>query len=318
MSHARARLTEYGRALLIERVVDQGWTAAATAEAAGVSRATVYKWLRRYGNEGGAGLRDRSSRPTQSPRRLSPAAEARVVELRRTRKLGPHRLGALLKMPRSTCYAVLRRHQLHRLDWMDRPTAEVIRRYERERPGELIHVDIKKLARIPAGGGHRMLGRGKDGHVGHSGAGYDYIHAAVDDHSRLAYAEIHGDEKATTVATFMVQALAFFASHGAPVERVLTDNGPGYRSHLVRAVLTTAGARHLFTRPYRPQTNGKVERFNRTLLEEWAYVRLYRSNARRAGLLPSWLHTYNHHRCHTALRGLPPIARVNNLSGNYT
>ena len=318
MSHARARLTEFGRGLLIERVLQEGWTAAATAEAAGVSRATVYKWLGRYRREGTAGLRDRSSRPACSPRRLSAAAEERVLRLRRSRKLGPHRLAALLGVPRSTCYAVLRRHQLHRLDWLDRLSAEVIRRYERERPGELIHVDIKKLARIPAGGGHRMLGRGQDRYGGHSGAGYDFIHAAVDDHSRLAYAEIHGDEKATTVAAFMVQALAFFASHGVPVERVLTDNGSAYRSHLVQAVLTSAGTRHLFTRPYRPQTNGKVERFNRTLLEEWAYVRLYRGNARRAGLLPAWLHTYNHHRCHTALGGLPPIARVNNLSGNYT
>lgn len=318
MSHARARLTEFGRGLLIERVLEEGWTAAATAEAAGVSRATVYKWLGRYRREGDAGLRDRSSRPTCSPRRLSAAAEERVLHLRRSRKLGPHRLGALLGVPRSTCYAVLRRHQLHRLDWMDRPTAEVIRRYERERPGELIHVDIKKLARIPAGGGHRMLGRGTDGHVGHSGAGYEFIHAAIDDHSRLAYAEIHRDEQATTAASFMAHALTFFASHGAPVERVLTDNGPCFRSHVFHAVLTTAGVRQLFTRPYRPQTNGKVERFNRTLLEEWAYVRLYRGNARRASLLPAWLHRYNHHRCHTALGGLPPIARVNNLSGNYT
>jgi transposase InsO family protein len=318
VSHARARLTEFGRGLLIERVLGDGWTAAATAEAAGVSRATVYKWLGRYRREGVAGLRDRSSRPECSPRRLTAAAEERILRMRRSRKLGPHRLGALLGVPRSTCYAVLRRHHLHRLDWMDRPTAEVIRRYERERPGELIHVDIKKLARIPAGGGHRMLGRGQDGHPTHSGAGYEYVHAAVDDHSRLAYVEIHHDEQATTATAFIAHALAFFAAHGAPVERVLTDNGPCYRSHLFHAALTTAAVRHLFTRPYRPQTNGKVERFNRTLLEEWAYVRLYRDNARRTALLPGWLHTYNHHRCHTALGGLPPIARVNNLSGNYS
>jgi transposase InsO family protein len=283
-----------------------------------ISLATVYKWLGRYRGEGDAGLRDRSSRPRCSPRRLTAAAEERVLRLRRSRKLGPHRLGVLLGVPRSTCYAVLRRHQVHHLDWMDRPTAEVIRRYERERPGELVHVDIKKLARIPEGGGHRLLGRGKDGAASHRGAGYEFIHATVDDHSRLAYAEIHRDEQAATSAAFMAHALAFFAAHGAPVERVLTDNGPCYRSHLFHTVLTTADVRHLFTRPYRPQTNGKVERFNRTLLEEWAYVQLYRGNARRAGLLPAWLHRDNHHRCHTALGGLPPIARVNNLSGNYT
>ena len=318
MAHARARLTEYGRLLLVERVLEEGWTAAATAEAAGVSRATVYKWLARFEVEGRAGLRDRTSRPLRSPRRLSAGRERRVVELRRRRKLGPHRLGALLGMPRSTCYAVLRRHQLHRLDWMDRPKGEVIRRYERARPGELIHVDIKKLARIPAGGGHRMLGRGKDSYLGHSGAGYEFVHAAVDDHSRLAYAEIHSNEQAATCAAFMARALGWFADHGITVERVLTDNGPGYRSGLFRGVLHSAGTRQIYTRPYRPQTNGKVERFNRTLLEEWAYVRLYRGNGRRAALLPSWLHRYNHHRSHTALGGLPPIARVNNLSGNYS
>lgn len=318
MSHARARLTEFGRGLLIERVLEGGWTAAATAEAAGVSRATVYKWLGRFRGEGELGLRDRSSRPARSPRRLTGTAEERIVQLRRTRKLGPHRLGALLGVPRSTCYAVLRRHEIQRLDWMDRPTGTVIRRYERERPGELVHVDIKKLARIPDGGGHRMLGRGQDGYTGRSGAGYEFIHAAVDDHSRLAYAEIHHDEQAATCAAFTSSALSFFAAHGVRVERVLTDNGPGYRSHLFRSVLATADVRQIFCRPYRPQTNGKVERFNRTLLEEWAYVRLYRDNARRARLLPTWLHMYNHHRCHTALGGLPPIARLNNLSGNYS
>jgi transposase InsO family protein len=315
VSHARARLTEFGRGLVIERVLEKGWTAAATAEAAGVSRATVYKWVSRYRREGKAGLCDRTSRPARSPRRLSAAAENRILRLRRRRKLGPHRLGALLGIPRSTCYAVLRRHQLHRLDWMDRPTAEVIRRYERERPGELIHVDIKKLARIPDGGGQRMLGR--DGRSGHSGVGYDFIHAALDDHSRLAYAEIHRDEQAQTCTEFMARALRFFAEHGALVEQVITDNGNGYRSHVFNGLLAVSGVRHQYCRPHRPQTNGKVERFNRTLLEEWAYARLYTGNARRNHLLPAWLHLYNHHRCHTALGGLPPIARVNNLSGNY-
>lgn len=249
MSHARARLTEFGRGLLIERVLEGGWTAAATAEAAGVSRATVYKWLGRFRGEAELGLRDRSSQPARSPRRLTGAADERIVQLRRTRKLGPHRLGALLGVPRSTCYAVLRRHEIQRLDWMDRPTGTVIRRYERERPGELVHVDIKKLARIPDGGAHRMLGRGQDGYTGHSGAGYEFIHAAVDDHSRLAYAEIHHDEQAATCAAFTSSALSFFAAHGVRVERVLADNGPGYRSHLFRSVLATADVRQIFAGP---------------------------------------------------------------------
>jgi transposase InsO family protein len=289
--------------LLIERVLEGGWTAAATAEAAGVSRATVYKWLGRFRGEGELGLRDRSSRPVHSPRQLTGAAEERIVQLRRTRKLGPHRLGALLGVPRSTCYAVLRRHEIQRLDWMDRPTGTVIRRYERERPGELVHVDIKKLARIPDGGGHRMLGRGKDGYTGHSGAGYEFIHAAVDDHSRLAYAEIHHDEQAATCAAFMSSAVSFFAAHGVRVERVLTDNGPGYRSHLFRNVLATADVRQIYCRPYRPQTNGKLrdELFSREVFDTIMEARL---------LFDDWCDTYNRHRPHSALGYLSPAVFV--------
>lgn len=318
MSHARARLTEYGRALLIERVLDEGWSAAATAEAAGVSRATVYKWLARFRGEGVAGLADRSSCPRRSPRRLSASSERRIVQLRQRRKLGPHRLGAILGVPRSTCYAVLRRHGLQRLDWMDRPTGEVIRRYERERPGELIHVDVKKLGRIPPGGGWRLHGR-QPGLTHNAGAGYDYIHSAVDDHSRLAYSEIHADERVDTCAAFLVRAREFYAANGVVVERVMTDNAMAYRvGHAFREAAALLGVRQVFTRSHRPQTNGKVERFNRTLLDEWAYVRPYLTNEQRTRLLPQWLHLYNHHRSHTALGGLPPIARVNNLRGNYS
>jgi len=312
----RRRLTEFGRGLLVGRVLALGWSAAAAAEASGVSRATVYKWLRRFREEGPLGLADRSSRP-HTIHQTSAEAVALIKELRQARKLGPHRLSGLVGVARSTCYAVLRREGLQRLDWLDRPTGLVIRRYERERPGELVHVDVKKLARIPAGGGHRVLGR-VDGPV-HTGMGYEFVHGAVDDHSRMAYAEIHPDEKAATCGAFLARAGSFFAAHGIQIERVLTDNAFAYRhGRAVRASLQALGARHLFTRPYRPQTNGKVERFNRTLLEEWAYVQPYLSNEERSALLPDWLHRYNHHRSHTALAGQPPVTRVNNLSGNYS
>lgn len=314
----RRRLSEFGRALIVARVVAHGWSVATAAEAAGVSRATAYKWVRRFRAEGPAGLCDRSSRPHRVPHVTAPQLVAQIVELRRRRKLGPHRLAAVLGIARSTCYAVLRRLGLHRLDWMDRPTGVVIRRYERERPGELVHIDVKKLGRIPAGGGHRILGR--EGRPGwrKAGVGYEFIHACVDDHSRLAYAEIHDDQGAATATAFLQRALGFLKEYGVAVERVLTDNGACYRSRRFQEAAAELGASRRFTRPYRPQTNGKVERFNRTLLEEWAYVRPYSSNEARAGLLPVWLHQYNHHRSHTALGGRPPVARVNNLPGNYT
>jgi transposase InsO family protein len=312
----RRPLTEFGRALLVGRVLGMGWSAATAAEAAGVSRATAYKWVRRFLDEGPGGLRDRSSRPRTIHRTAADVA-SRMVELRRSRKLGPHRLAALLGVARSTCYAVLRREGLHRLDWLDRPTGLVIRRYERERPGELVHVDVKKLGRIPDGGGHRIRGRGTWSHS--TGLGYDYVHACVDDHSRFAYAEILSDERGDTCAAFFRRAAAVFAEHGIHVERVLTDNARNYRdSRAFRSAVLHRGASQRFTRPYRPQTNGKVERFNRTLLDEWAYVRAYESNAERAALLPGWLHLYNHHRSHTALEGRSPAERVNNLPGNYT
>jgi hypothetical protein len=200
---------------------------------------------------------------------------------------------------------------------MDRPTGEPIRRYERSAPGELVHVDVKKLARVPSGGGHRVRGRAA-ARPGHRGFGYDFVHAAVDDHSRLAYAEIHPDDSGATSASFLQRAGMFFASHGIAVREVMTDNAFAYRLHRgFQDTVAELGATQVFIRPYRPQTNGKVERFNRTLLEEWAYVRPYRSNGARARLLEGWVHLYNHHRSHTALGGRSPIERVNNLSGNY-
>ena len=211
---------------------------------------------------------------------------------------------------------MLRRFGLQRLSWLDRPTGRVIRRYEHAAPGDLLHVDIKKLGRIPAGGGWKTHGRGQAGV--RQRVGYAYIHSAVDDHSRLAYSEVLADERGVTVVRFWQRAQAWFAERGITVRAVLTDNGPGYRSSDFARACVAADVRHRFTRPYRPQTNGTVERFNRTLLEEWAYVRVYRSEHARTQALVRWLHQYNCHRSHTALGGLPPISRVTNLPGQYS
>ncbi len=322
MSHGNARLTVHGRRLLVQRVLS-GRPVAHVAAEMGVSRATGYKWVNRFRAEGEAGLLDRSSRPRSTPHRTPAEVEARVCALRRERKWGPARIGPVLGLPASTVHRILTRHGLHRLAWLDRPTGQVIRRYERDRPGELVHVDVKKLGRIPDGGGWRARGRAQArtaNPVSRRSTGYDYIHSAVDDHSRLAYSEIHGDETATTCADFLRRAAAFFADHGIErIERVLTDNAMAYRKSFAwRQALTDIGAVGKHTRAYRPQTNGKVERFNRTLCEEWAYVRTYTSNDQRTAAFHDFLHTYNYHRCHTALGGQPPISRVNNPAGQYT
>ena len=233
--------------------------------------------------------------------------ERKIERLRRRRKLGPMRIGWRLGLASSTVYRVLCRLGLNRLAWLDRPTGRVIRRlYEHPRPGDLLHIDVKKLGRIPPGGGWRAHGRGRDGHGGHSRVGYAYIHSAVDDHSRVAYSEVLADERAVTAVAFWQRARSWFAERGVSVRAVLTDNGSCYRSADFARACLAAGVRHRRTRPYRPQTNGKVERFNRALLEEWAYVRVYRSEAARTAALARWLHLYNHHRCHTALSGHPP------------
>lgn len=315
--HRRPRLNAFGRELIIDRVAS-GRSAAVVADELGVSRATVYKWWRRYQLEGDAGLLDRPSLPLRSPRRLSPETEMAILELRQAEKLGPHRLSSRLGHPRSTCYKVLRRHGLQRLDTMDRPTGRVIRRYEWERPGDLVHVDVKKLGRIPAGGGHRGYGRRLRRPTGKRGRGYEFVHSLVDDHSRLAYSEVLGDEQGASCAAFLRRAASFMSAHGIRVQRVMTDNHFSYRrSKAFKAAITELGAKHIFIPLYAPQVNGKVERFNRTLLEEWAYVRPYDSNEERLALLPSSLHGYNFHRSHTALGGRPPIERVNKLCGNY-
>ena len=312
--HRNARLTPLGRMTLIERV-EGGRPAAHVAHEMGISRATAYKWLRRWHEEGPSGLLDRSSRPQRSPRRTSATVERRIESLRRREKLGPARIGPRLGMAPSTVHRVLQRQGLNRLSWMDRPTGRVIRRYERERPGELLHVDIKKLGRIPAGGGWRIRGKANMPQNRRPKIGYAFIHSAVDDHSRLAYSEIHADERKETCAAFITRAISWFADHGFAIEEVLTDNGPGYRSFPFRDAL--GDVYHRFTRSYRPQTNGKVERFNRTLLDEWAYVRPYSSEAQRSRALDRWLHLYNHHRSHTSLGGKPPVSRINNVPGHY-
>ena len=315
--HGTARLTPAGRRTLVMRIAS-GRPVAHVAAEMGVARQTGYKWWRRWLAEGDAGLFDRPSRPHRSPRRTPAGVVRRIERLRRREKLGPARIAYRLGMAASTVYRVLCRLQLQRLTWIDRPTGRTIRRFEHPHPGDLVHMDIKKLGRIPPGGGWRIHGRGRDGHGGHSRLGYGYVHAAVDDHSRLAYCEVLDNERAVTVAAFWARAVAWFHARGVTVRAVLTDNGSAYRSQLFSELCASLGIRTRRTRPYRPQTNGKVERFNRTLLEEWAYVRPYRSEAARVAALAPWLHRYNHHRGHAALGGLPPAARVTNLTGDHS
>jgi transposase InsO family protein len=311
-------LTPAGRLLLCQRI-EAGWPVAHAAQAMGISRDRAYVWWRRYQADGVVGLVDRSSRPHTSPTRTSPARERRVVAIRRRRGLGPARIAGIVDLPASTVHAVLVRHGLNRLDRLDRATRAPIRRMEMTRPGELVHVDIKKLGRIPRGGGWRLHGRAarhrRPGHGGRPLVGYAFVHSAVDGYTRLAYSEVLDDEQAVTAAAFWARAAAFFATHGIAVERVLTDNGSCYRSRLFAAAL--GDTTHSRTRPYRPATNGKVERFNRTLLTEWAYARPWTSDGQRTRALTAWLHRYNHHRHHTAIGG-PPITRVRNLPGHYT
>jgi transposase InsO family protein len=319
--HANARLTPAGRLILCQRIA-AGRPVAHVAAEMGISRTCAYRWWARYQQHDQAGLVDRPSIAHTYPHRVPAAVEAEICRLRQAHKLGPARIAPLVGLPASTIHRVLVRVGLNRLAWMDRPTGRVIRRYERAQPGELVHLDTKKLGRIPLGGGHRVHGRDSTQHRTRDrvrSPGYDYVHAAIDDHSRLAYAEVLADERGATCAGFLRRAGVFFATHGITIQRVLTDNAFAYRhSAQVQAVIVELGAAQRFTRPYRPQTNGKVERFNRTLLAEWAYQRPYASNPERTAALDAWLHLYNHHRAHTALGGHPPISRVNNPPGSYS
>jgi transposase InsO family protein len=317
MAHANARLTHFGRLLLVQRIIELGWSPAQAAESLGVSRATADKWLARYRTHGQAGLADRPSRPHRCRHALPASQVRRVLAARRRRRQGPHRLGYHLGMPRSTIYGILRRHGMSRLAHTDR-TSGVVVRYQRERPGELVHLDVKKLGRIPDGGGHRAHGRAAASRG--RGIGYDYVHSAVDDRSRVAFSQVLPDETATTCARFLVEAASFFVDHGVQIQRVLTDNAKAYAESVVFAETAAGlGIRLRRTRRYRPQTNGKVERFNKTLLDEWAYGRLYRSNAERHRALARWLRFYNHRRPHTSLDGLTPMAvLVNNVGGKHS
>ena len=320
MAHARAKLTVMGRQLLVDRVLVDGWKPADAAKAMGVSRQTAYKWLRRFRDEGFVGLEDRSSAPARCPHRLSPEAIESIVRAPLETLHGPHRLAYGLGRPRSTIYGVLRRAGISRLGFIDRPTRTIVR-YERDRPGELLHVDVKKLGRIREGGGWKIHGR-EMGQAGKKSnpVGFDYLHAAVDDHSRVAFLRSLPDEKGPTCAQFVADAAAFFEAHGVTVECVMTDNAMNYRrSKEFRQTLERLDIAHRRTANYRPQTNGKAERFNRTLLEEFAYRELFTSNEARSGALGPWVDSYNANRPHTAIGGLTPLQRlVNNADGNHT
>lgn len=320
MSHGNARLNVRGRLLLVERVLGDRRPVSHVASELGVSRQCAHRWVRRFQDQGAAGLIDRSSRPHRSPRMTPPDVEQRVLALRRELRVGPARLAQELEVPTRTIGAILRRYAVPRLSECDPLTGEVIRasrsttiRYERARPGELVHMDVKKLGRIPDGGGWRANGRDAGDTYAHKVArtGFDYIHSLVDDHSRLAYSEILDDEKGATCAGFLHRAAAYFAEHGIhSIERVMTDNHFSYRrSRDVQDAIRALDAKHVLIRPHCPWQNGKVERLNRTLQAEWAYRQVFRSNAERTAALAPWLEHYNTRRIHSALGGTP-ISRV--------
>lgn len=321
VSHANARTTFHGRLLMVERR-QAGWKKAHIAAAMGVSRKCVATWLDRYAADGVAGLHDRSSRPHSMPSKTSPEVEARVVELRRSERRGQDWIGPELGLPARTVSRILRRHDLPYLRNCDPMTGEVIKaskatavRYEREHPGELVHMDVKKLGKIPDGGGWRIRGETVANHqsrVDKTPIGYDFVHSVIDDHSRLAYSEIHDDEKAVTCAAFLERALDYFAEHGiTQVERLMTDNAFAYRyGTALRELCARRGIKQVFIRPHCPWQNGKVERLNRTLTSEWAYRHPFLTNSDRIAALAPWIQHYNTERRHSALGGLPPISRL--------
>ena len=330
MSHANAALTPRARLRLAKLIVEERWPVAVAAKMFMTSPPTARKWAARFRSEGPAGMVDRSSRPRSMPTKTPPATVKRIVKIRWRRRLGPVQIGGELGIPASTVHAVLARARINRLSHIDRVTGEPIRRYEHDHPGSLIHVDVTKFGNIPDGGGWRYVGKQQGDRnriataerTGKRHPGYEpnigtaFLHTVVDDHSRVAYVEICTDEKAITAIGVLERAVAWFADRGVTVERVLSDNGSAYKSHAWRDACASLDIRHKRTRPYRPQTNGKIERFHRTLADGWAYARFYSSDTERRAALPGWLHFYNHHRHHSAI-GAAPISRLNNLPGHH-
>ncbi|WP_190113418.1 IS481 family transposase, partial [Streptomyces cinnamoneus] len=316
MPHRNAPLTETGRLRLARCVVDDGWPLRRAAERFQVSHTTAARWSTRYRTLGIAGMSDRSSRPHHQPRRTPAAVEDLVLRLRREHRIGPLRLAARAGIAPSTAHRILARHGLPPLAALDRATGEAVRRYERARPGELVHIDVKKLGRIPDGGGHKSVGRA-EGRRNRTGAGYAYLHTALDDHTRLAYTEDLPDETAPTCAAFLTRATAWFAGLGITIERVLTDNAWAYTKNTWRQTCRDLAIQPRWTRPWRPQTNGKVERFHRTLLDEWAYHRPYTSDTERQAAFTDWIDWYNYHRPHTGIHGQTPASRVTNLTEQH-
>lgn len=328
MVHANALLTPRARLRLARLIIEDGWPPSAAATMFMVSTVTARKWAARLRAEGPAGMADRSSRPRSMPTKTPPPVVKQIVAARWRRRLGPAQIAGELGLPPSTVHAVLVRCHINRLTTLDRVTGEPIRRYEHDHPGAMIHVDVTKFGRIPDGGGHRFVGRqqglvNRVNTVDRAGTrqaprlGIGFFHTVIDDNSRVAYVEEHDDEKANTAAAVLRRAVAWFADHGVTVERVLSDNGACYRSFAWRDACTELGITAKRTRPYRPQTNGKIERFHRTLADGWAYARYYASETERRDALPGWIHYYNHHRRHSAIGG-PPLSRLNNLPGHHT
>jgi transposase InsO family protein len=330
VAHANATLTPRGRLKLARLIVEQEWPVAQAAVRFQVSWPTAKRWSDRYRELGEAGMVDRSSRPHRMPRRTPRPVIRKIVHLRWKQRLGQLEIAARLGLAASTVHLWLRRCGISRLGHVDRATGEPVRRYEHPHPGSLIHVDVKKLGNIPDQGGWRFVGRaqGDKNRAATPGKprsrtrepllGTAYVHTVIDDHSRVAYAEIHDDEKAVTAIGVLARAVAWFAAREVTVERVLSDNGAAYKSHAWRDACAELGVVHKRTRPYRPQTNGKIERFHRTMTAGWAFRRLYLSESQRRKALPGWLHEYNHHRPHSAIGRQAPITRLTNLSGQYT
>jgi transposase InsO family protein/transposase len=333
VSHANAALTPRARLRLARLVVDQGWPIARAAERYDVSWPTAKRWADRYCRLGPGGMDDASSRPHRSPNRTPQPVVRKIVHLRWKQRLGPVQIADQVGVAPSTVHKVLVWCRINRLSHVDRVTAEPVRRYEHDHPGSLIHVDVKKLGNVPDGGGWRYLGRqqglqnrlatahrtgNRNKNFGHPLVGTAFVHTVIDDHSRVAYAEIHHDESQQTAVQVLRNAVAWFAERGVTVERVLSDNGSCYRSYLWRDTCAELGITPKRTRPYRPQTNGKLERFHRTLADGWAFKKFYSSETARRAALPAWLHHYNHHRPHTAIGRSAPMSRLTNLSGQYS